>query len=45
MYKDALDNSMEYKEIVEKMENLKTRKKQIETLAALASRWAYVMAS
>jgi hypothetical protein len=32
MYKDALDNSMEYKEIIEKMENLKTRKKQIETL-------------
>jgi DNA polymerase III delta prime subunit len=32
MYKDALDNSMEYKEITEKMENLKTRKKQIETL-------------
>ena len=31
MYKDALNASLEYKEIIEKLENLKIRKKQIET--------------
>lgn len=31
MYKDALNASHEYKDIVEKLENLKIRKKQIET--------------
>jgi hypothetical protein len=31
MYKDALNSSMEYKEILEKLENLKIRKKQLET--------------
>jgi predicted phage-related endonuclease len=31
MYKDALSASIEYKDILEKLENLKIRKKQIET--------------
>ena len=31
MYKDALNSSQEYSEILEKLENLKIRKKQIET--------------
>lgn len=31
MYKDSLASSQEYKDIIEKLENLKIRKKQIET--------------
>ncbi len=31
MYKDELENSQEYQQILEKMEGLKMRKKQIET--------------
>ncbi|MDQ3018334.1 MAG: hypothetical protein M3Q64_00465 [bacterium] len=31
MYKDALDSSHEYQEVLEKLETLKARKKQIET--------------
>ncbi len=31
MYRDALNGSQEYKDILEKLENLKIRKKQIET--------------
>lgn len=31
MYKDALNDSLEYQQILEKLETLKARKKQIET--------------
>ncbi len=31
MYKDALESSFEYREVLEKLENIKARKKQLET--------------